>query len=67
LKKWQGAYTLTLKGNESGLVVERGLFAKWRGDLLIASLRAQTLFRARVGDGHVTYEQEVAEREARPA
>jgi cytochrome c2 len=37
------------------LVVERGLFAQWRGDLLIASLRAQTLFRARVRDGHVTY------------
>jgi cytochrome c2 len=37
------------------LVVEHGLFAQWRGDLLIGSLKAQTLFRARVRDGHVAY------------
>jgi cytochrome c2 len=37
------------------LVVEHGLFAKWHGDLLIGSLKAQTLFRARVRDGQVAY------------
>jgi cytochrome c2 len=37
------------------LVVEQGLFSRWRGDLLIASLKAKTLFRAHVKDGHVLY------------
>ncbi|MEH2480383.1 cytochrome c2 [Nitrobacteraceae bacterium AZCC 2146] len=37
------------------LVVEHELFLQWRGDLLIGSLKAQTLFRARVRDGHVAY------------
>jgi cytochrome c2 len=37
------------------LVVEGELFQRWRGDLLIASLRGQTLFRARFRDGHVVY------------
>jgi cytochrome c2 len=37
------------------LSVESPLFPQWRGDLLIGSLRAQTLFRARVREGHVAY------------
>ncbi|MBO4223805.1 PQQ-dependent sugar dehydrogenase [Bradyrhizobium neotropicale] len=37
------------------LAVEGGLFPQWRGDLLIGSLKAGTLFRARVRDGHVAY------------
>jgi cytochrome c2 len=37
------------------LAVERELFSQWHGDLLIASLKAQTLFRARVRDGHIAY------------
>jgi cytochrome c2 len=37
------------------LAVEGELFPQWRGDLLIASLKALTLFRARVRDGHVAY------------
>ena len=37
------------------LVVNGELFPQWRGDLLIGSLRAQTLFRARVRDGHIAY------------
>ena len=37
------------------LAVEGELFSQWRGDLLIASLKAQTLFRARFRDGHVVY------------
>ncbi len=35
--------------------VERGLFPQWRGDLLIATLKAQSLFRARIRDGRVRY------------
>jgi cytochrome c2 len=37
------------------LAVEGRQFSQWRGDLLIASLKAQTLFRARVRDGHIAY------------
>ncbi|GJD48586.1 hypothetical protein OPKNFCMD_1309 [Methylobacterium crusticola] len=40
--------------------VERGLFPQWRGDLLIASLKAQTLFRARLRDGQVAYLEPIA-------
>ncbi|MCK1341515.1 PQQ-dependent sugar dehydrogenase [Bradyrhizobium sp. 38] len=35
--------------------VERGAFSQWQGDLLIATLKAATLFRARVRDGQVKY------------
>ena len=42
-------------GTSNLLVVGSTLFPQWRGDLLIASLRARTLFRARVRDGHVAY------------
>lgn len=41
------------------LVVEQGLFSRWRGDLLIASLKARTLFRAHVKDGHVLYFEDI--------
>ncbi|NIX77003.1 PQQ-dependent sugar dehydrogenase [Microvirga terricola] len=37
------------------IAVERDLFTQWRGDLLIASLKAQTLFRARIRNGQVAY------------
>jgi aldose sugar dehydrogenase len=37
------------------LAVEGELFPEWRGDLLIASLKGQTLFRARFRQGHVVY------------
>ena len=37
------------------LVVEHGLFSRWRGDLLIASLKEQTLFRAHLNGGHLVY------------
>ena len=37
------------------LVVEQGLFPRWRGDLLIGSLKSKTLFRAHVKDNHVLY------------
>ena len=37
------------------LAVKGELFPQWRGDLLIGSLRAQTLFRARIREGHVAY------------
>jgi len=37
------------------LVAESELFPQWRGDLLIGSLKARTLFRARLRDGHVAY------------
>jgi cytochrome c2 len=37
------------------LEVEGELFPEWRGDLLIGSLRGQTLFRARFRQGHVVY------------
>jgi len=37
------------------LAVEGELFPEWRGDLLIASLKGQTLFRARFREGHVVY------------
>jgi cytochrome c2 len=37
------------------LAVEGQLFPQWRGDLLIASLKARTLFRARVREGRVVY------------
>ncbi len=37
------------------LAVEGELFPQWRGDLLIGSLRAQTLFRTRIREGHVAY------------
>jgi cytochrome c2 len=37
------------------LAVKGELFPQWRGDLLIASLKARTLFRARVREGHVAY------------
>jgi cytochrome c2 len=40
--------------------VERGLFSDWRGDLLIASLKAKTLFRARVRDGQIKYLEPIA-------
>lgn len=35
--------------------VERELFPQWKGQLLIASLKAKTLFRARLRDDHVAY------------
>jgi cytochrome c2 len=35
--------------------VERDLFPQWRGQLLIASLKAKTLFRALIRDDHVAY------------
>lgn len=35
--------------------VERGAFSQWQGDLLIATLKAATLFRARVRGGQVKY------------
>jgi cytochrome c2 len=41
------------------LSVERGLFPRWRGDLLIATLKAETLLRARIRDGHVRYLEEI--------
>jgi aldose sugar dehydrogenase len=37
------------------LVVEHGLFERWRDDLLIGSLKARTLFRAHLREGHVVY------------
>jgi cytochrome c2 len=37
------------------LVVKGELFSQWRDDLLIGSLRAQTLFRARIRQDHVVY------------
>jgi cytochrome c2 len=37
------------------LVVQRNLFPRWRGDLLIGSLKAKTLFRAHVRNDHVLY------------
>lgn len=37
------------------LVVEKKMFPRWRGDLLIGSLKARTLFRARLKNGHVVY------------
>jgi cytochrome c2 len=42
------------------LVVDGELFPQWRGDLLIGSLKAATLFRARVRDGHVAYLESIA-------
>lgn len=35
--------------------VSGGLFSLWDGDLLIASLVGETLFRARMSDGHLRY------------
>lgn len=35
--------------------VDSPAFREWRGDSLVASLRAQTLFRLRVRDEHVIY------------
>lgn len=40
--------------------VEQGLFPQWRGDLLIGSLRAQTLFRAHLHDGRLAYIEPIA-------
>lgn len=37
------------------LRIEQGLFSRWSGDLLIGSLKAQTLFRAFIREGHVAY------------
>ncbi|WP_407122594.1 PQQ-dependent sugar dehydrogenase [Bradyrhizobium sp. STM 3561] len=42
------------------VAVERGLFSQWQGDLLIASLKATTLFRARVRDGQIKYLEPIA-------
>lgn len=42
------------------VAVERDLFTQWRGDLLIASLRAQTLYRAHLHDGNVAYVESIA-------
>ena len=42
------------------LVVGGELFPQWRGNLLIASLKAQTLFRARLREGHVVYLEPIA-------
>jgi cytochrome c2 len=42
-------------GVSSLIGVESERFQNWRGDLLIGSLRAQTLFRARMREGHVAY------------
>jgi len=35
--------------------VEENLFSKWKGDLLIASLKKETLYRARIHDERVIY------------
>jgi glucose/arabinose dehydrogenase len=37
------------------VVVEQGLFSRWYGDLLISSLRQETIFRTRLRDGQVAY------------
>lgn len=37
------------------VAVEHQLFSQWRGDLLIATLKEMTLFRARVREGEVKY------------
>jgi aldose sugar dehydrogenase len=37
------------------LRIERGLFPRWRGDLLIGSIKARTLFRALVRNDRVAY------------
>jgi cytochrome c2 len=36
-------------------IVEKPLFANWNGDLLVSSLRAQTLFRVRIEDDRVIF------------
>lgn len=42
------------------IAMERALFPEWKGDLLIASLKAATLFRARVRGGQVKYIEAIA-------
>lgn len=37
------------------MAVKHDLFLQWRGDLLIASLKAKTLFRVRIRDGQIAY------------
>lgn len=37
------------------IAVEKDTFPKWRGDLLIATLNAKTLFRARIRGGQIAY------------
>jgi cytochrome c2 len=40
-------------------IVEKPLFANWQGDLLVTSLRAQTLFRVRVEDGRAVFAEPI--------
>ena len=42
------------------VAVEHQLFSQWRGDLLIATLKDMTLFRARVRGGEVKYVELIA-------
>lgn len=41
------------------VVIERPLFAHWRGDLLVSSLRGQSLFRVRVEDGRAVFAEPI--------
>jgi cytochrome c2 len=41
------------------LMVDGDLFARWRGDLLIGSLKQKTLLRAHVRNGHVLYVEDM--------
>lgn len=40
-------------------IVEKPLFASWQGDLLVTSLRAQTVFRVRVEDGRAIFAEPI--------
>lgn len=46
-------------GVSSLVRVENDLFSEWKGDLIISSLRAGSLFRARVVDGRVVYAEPI--------
>lgn len=42
------------------VTVEKDLFPVWKGDLLVASMRAQTIFRIRVSNGGVQFAEPIA-------
>jgi aldose sugar dehydrogenase len=46
-------------GVSSLISVEQDLFAHWKGDLLVAGMREQSLFRLRVRDGNVIFAEPI--------
>jgi hypothetical protein len=68
--EWKTLYETTpclpIRGTAGAMAVDSEPFPQWRGDLLIASLNARTLLRARIRNDHVAYLESICDREWNP-